>query len=110
MDNETQLTTFDQMTQSRQLQMLKTMIPYMKNQRQMRLAVLIKYLELQNTIQVFSKEENVVSMCSLPENEDYRIAMLTDLRKFCTEKEQETLDMVANMWSMLETYETIFTP
>lgn len=110
MDNETQLTTFDQMTQSRQLQMLKTMIPYMKNQRQMRLAVLIKYLELQNTIQIFSKEENVVSMCSLPENEDHMIAMLTDLRKFCTEKEQETLDMVANMWSMLETYETIFTP
>lgn len=109
MENETQLTTFDVMTQSRQLQMLKTIIPYMKNQQQMNLAVLIKYMELKNTIQVFSKEENVISMCSLPENEDHMLAMLTDLRKFCTEKEQETLDMITNMWSMLETYETIFT-
>lgn len=109
MENETQLTTFDVMTQSRQLQMLKTMVPYMKNQQQMSLAVLIKYMELRNTIQVFSKEENVMSMCSLPENEDRTLAMLTELRKFCTEKEQETLDMVANMLSMLETYETIFT-
>lgn len=109
MENETPLTTFDVMTQSRQLQMLKTIIPYMKNQQQMNLAVLIKYMELKNTIQVFSKEENVISMCSLPENEDHMLAMLTDLRKFCTEKEQETLDMITNMWSMLETYETIFT-
>lgn len=109
MENEIQLTPFDTMTQSRQLQMLKTMIPYMQNQQQMHLAVLVKYMELRNTIQVFSKEENVMSMCSLSDNEDRTFAMLNELRKFCTEKEQETLDMITNMWSMLETYETIFT-
>ena len=36
------------------------------------------------------------------------VAMLNDLRVFCTSKEQETIDMLANMFSMLETYETIF--
>ena len=34
--------------------------------------------------------------------------MLNDLRKFCTDKELETLDMLTNMISMMETYETIF--
>ena len=36
------------------------------------------------------------------------LAMLNDLRKFCTDKELETLDMITNMVSMMETYETIF--
>ena len=56
-------TPFDNMTQTRELQMVKTAIPY---------------------------------------------AMLNDLRKFCTDKELETLDMITNMVSMMETYETIF--
>ena len=65
-------------------------------------------MELQNTIQVFSQEDKVLSMCSVDENENSMIAMLNDLRQFCTEKEKETLDMLTNMFSMLETYETIF--
>ncbi len=108
MENETGLTPFDAMTQSRQLQMLKTMVPYMKTGQQKHLAVLIKYMELQNTIQVFSKEENMISMCSIPENENHMLAMLDDLKKFCTDKERETLDSIANIWSMLETYGTMF--
>ena len=79
--NETStFTPFDYMTQTRELQMLKTMLPYMK----------------------------VMSMCSVDEGSNNMVAMLNDLRAFCTSKEQETIDMLANMFSMLETYETIF--
>lgn len=101
-------TTFDYMTQNRELQMLKTILPYMKESQKKQFAILIKYMELQNTIQVFSQEDKVLSMCSVDENSNRMLAMLNDLRQFCTEKEQETLDMLANMFSMLETYETIF--
>ena len=74
--NETStFTPFDYMTQTRELQMLKTMLPYMKDTQKKQFAILIKYMEL---------------------------------RAFCTSKEQETIDMLANMFSMLETYETIF--
>ena len=86
-------TPFDNMTQTRELQMLKTAIPYMKGDQKKQFAILIKYMELQNTIQVFNQEDKV---------------MLNDLRKFCTDKELETLDMITNMVSMMETYETIF--
>lgn len=104
----TPFTPFDYMTQNRELQMLKTILPYMKESQKKQFAILIKYMELQNTIQVFSQEDKVLSMCSVDENSNRMLSMLNDLRQFCTEKEQETLDMLANMFSMLETYETIF--
>jgi len=100
--NETStFTPFDYMTQTRELQMLKTMLPYMKDTQKKQFAILIKYMELQNTVQV-------MSMCSVDEGSNNMVAMLNDLRAFCTSKEQETIDMLANMFSMLETYETIF--
>lgn len=101
-------TPFDYMTQTRELQMLKTILPYMHESQKKQFAILIKYMELQNTIQVFSQEDKVMSMCSTDEDGNTMLAMLNDLRQFCTGKEQETLDMLANMFSMLETYETIF--
>ena len=108
MDEATPLTPFDTMTQTREIQMLKTVIPYMKSSQKKQFAILIKYMELQNTIQVFNQEDKVLSMCSVSEDENSTLAMLNELRKFCTDKELETLDMLTNMISMMETYETIF--
>lgn len=88
--------------------MLKTMLPYMKEAQKKQFAILIKYMELQNTIQVFSQEDKVLSMCSVNEEGNNLVGMLQDLRQFCNPKEQETLDMLTNMFSMMETYETIF--
>lgn len=104
----TPFTPFDYMTQTRELQMLKTILPYMHESQKKQFAILIKYMELQNTIQVFSQEDKVLSMCSMDEDRNTTLSMLNDLRQFCNSKEQETLDMLINMFSMLETYETIF--
>lgn len=106
--DQSPFTPFDFMTQTRELQMLKTMLPYMKDAQKKEFAILIKYMELQNTIQVFSQEEKVLSMCSAPEEGNHMLTMLGALRQFCTPKEQENLDMLVNMFSMMETYETIF--
>lgn len=108
MEESITLTPFDNMTQTRELQMLKTAIPYMNAAPKKQFAILIKYMELQNTIQVFSQEDKVMSMCSATENENNALAMLNELRKFCSTKELETIDSITNMLSMLETYETIF--
>ncbi len=108
MDEATPLTPFDTMTQTREIQMLKTVIPYMKSSQKKQFAILIKYMELQNTLHIFSQEEQVLSMCSLPEEENTPQSLLNSLRPFCTPKELETIDMLTNMFSMLETYETIF--
>ena len=108
MDEATPLPPFDTMTQTREIQMLKTVLPYMKSSQKKQFAILIKYMELQNTLHIFSQEEQVLSMCSLPEEENNPQSLLNSLRLFCTPKELETIDMLTNMFSMLETYETIF--
>ncbi len=108
MEENIPATNFDTMTQTREIQMLKTIIPYIKSSQKMQFAILIKYMELQNTLQFFSKEEQVLSMCSLPEEENNPQSLLNSLRPFCTAKELETIDMLTNMFSMLETYEAIF--
>lgn len=104
---ENQLTPFDNMTQTRELQMLKTALPYMKGSRKRQFAILIKYLELQNTAVLFSQEDKVLSMCSVEEKDNNTSAMLNALRPFCTPKELETLDMIVNVFSMMETYGSI---
>lgn len=108
MDSTTQLTAFDSLTQTRELQMLKTAIPYMKQSQKQQFAILIKYMELQNTIRLFSKNEASLFACDLPEDEPNSIAMLNELKKFCSPKELETLDMISNVLSMLDTCELIF--
>ena len=60
MDEATPLTPFDTMTQTREIQMLKTVIPYMKSSQKKQFAILIKYMELQNTLHIFSQEEQVL--------------------------------------------------
>ena len=45
-------------------------------------------MEAQNTVQVFSQEDKVMSMCSVDEGSNNMVAMLNDLRAFCTSKEQ----------------------
>ena len=59
MDEATPLTPFDTMTQTREIQMLKTVIPYMKSSQKKQFAILIKYMELQNR----SEERRVGKEC-----------------------------------------------
>ena len=108
MDESIPFTAFDTMTQTRQLQMLKTVIPYIKESQKKQFAIFIKYMELENTLQVFSRKDAALSMCSLPEEENNALSLLNSLRPFCTKQEQDTLDMLTHMFSMLETYETLF--
>jgi hypothetical protein len=103
-------TPFDHMTQTKELQMLKTVVPYMKGAQKKQFALLIKYMELQNTAHLFSQEDKVLSMCSVGEDGNSTVALLNDLRQFCSAKEQETLDMMVNMLSMMESCDAMLVP
>lgn len=102
------VTDFDNLTQTREIQMLKTVIPYINGAQKKQFAILIKYMELQNTLRIFSRGDAALAACSLPEAEKNPLSMLNSLRPFCTARELETVDMLTNVLSMLETYETIF--
>ena len=56
MDSEYKPTFFDSQLQNHQLQIMKTMIPYLSASQQRPFALLIKYMELQKTAQLFSND------------------------------------------------------
>ena len=106
-DNLFEPTIFDTLTQTRQIQMLKTAVPYMNPAQKRQFAILIKYMELQKAIQIFDFQNNSISACGLPEEECNNFNMLNDIRKYATSSEQEFIDTLTNLFSMLSLYSTI---
>ncbi len=106
MDDTNKVTPFDEITQTKEIQILKTMVPYLNPPQQKQIALLIQYLALKHTYTVFSKETPSILSCSIQEPNDRRTEMLSELKKFCNNKEQETIDTILNILYMMENYET----
>ena len=107
-NNDAYITAFDLSVQSRNLQMLKTILPYMAMQQQKGLALMIKYMELQKTAQVFSGNEPTLQACEVKNGKEKLMLMLSDISRLCTDKEKENIDMIINMMDMFSTYEVLF--
>lgn len=105
MEQEQFLTEYDSLVQTRELQMLKAMLPFVHMKSQMPLAILIQSMEFKNTIRSFQNNANSLSAFSISNEADRRSAMLQTLKKFCTPKEQETIDTLLNIMCVMENYE-----
>ena len=88
MDENSLFTPFDEITQTRELQMLKTIIPYMPHdsQKQMTLMVALSVAETESMA-------------------DRRLSMLNALKKYCSKSEQDTIDNLLNIFSVLDNRE-----
>ena len=106
MEQEQYITEYDGLIQTKDLQMLKSMLPFANIRAQMPLALLIQTLEFQNTIKIFRNNANVLSACSVTNEPDRRTAMIQTLRKFCTPKERETIDTLLNIMCVMDNYDT----
>ena len=109
MEKDTYLepTFFDTLTQSREIQMLKTAIPYMQQSQKRQFAILIKYMELQRAIQVFSPGAASLSACEIPPEENNSFNMLNELRKYANPRELELIDNFTNLLSMMTLYSDV---
>ncbi|MCI8917921.1 MAG: hypothetical protein HFH29_03980 [Eubacterium sp.] len=108
MDNNYIPTAFDEKIQNKDLQILKTALPYMKGPRQKEILTLIKSMELRKSIELIDSDDTSLSICSTDNPMENTLNMLSDIRKFCSEREQEHIDMMLNLFSMFSTYETMF--
>ena len=105
MEQELFTTEYDGLIQTRELQMLKSLLPLASIKNQLPLAILIQTMEFRNTIQMFQNNENILSACSIHNEPDKRNAMLQTLRRFCSPKEKETIDNILNIVSIMENYD-----
>jgi hypothetical protein len=111
MDNDSirNNTTFDDLIQDREVQMIKAAIPYIGNNSQKGMAIMVKFMELQKTMEMFENNMEAMEICSIEETDEPRhIQMLQSIRPFCTEQEQTTIDMLINYEQMFSAYGTIF--
>ena len=108
MDDELKPTLFDEQLQSKELQILKTSIPYLQEPQQKNLAIFAKILELQKTIHFFENDSSSRNICSMENPEENVVNMLNDIRPYCNEKEAENLDSFINMFQLFSAYDLLF--
>lgn len=98
-------TMFDMETQSKNIQILKTIIPYMEGSNQKNFAVMVKFLELKNVITIFNQHPSSLSMCSSEDLSEKRLQLLNDIKKFCSPAEQDSIDMMLTAFQMFSSYD-----
>lgn len=108
MDNEYKPTNFDTQMQNQEMQMLKTLLPYMPWGQQKSLAVMIKYMELQKTAELFSAPTPAIQMCEITDSRERTLQMLNDLCEVSSGKQRENIESMLNMLQMFSTYEVLF--
>lgn len=104
MDEKTLFTPFDEITQTKELQMLKTIIPYLSKDKQRPLVMMISCMAMLNSMKVLS-ETPALSVAETETLSDRRIAMLNALKKYFSPSEQETIDNILNVFSILDNKE-----
>jgi len=109
MENDTYLepTIFDTLTQSREIQMLKTAVPYIKPSQKCQFAILIKYMELRRAMQIFKSGNGTLSACEIPKEQNNSLNMLNEMRKYASPKEQDIIDNFSNLISMITLYSDV---
>lgn len=106
MENEANV-TYDDMVQTRNIKILKSIVPFLDFRSQKPAAMLIQYMELKNASTVFSRQDNSMAACALPDGSDRRSAILGAIRQYCTPKEQETIDTILNLFCVLDNYDIL---
>lgn len=104
MDEKTLFTPFDEITQTKELQMLKNIVPYLSKDKQRPLVMMISCMAMLNSMKVLS-ETPALSVAETETPSDRRIAMLNALKKYFSQSEQETIDNILNVFSILDNKE-----
>ena len=91
-------TDFDRMFSNKQIEMLKTAIPFMPHDRQRSLSMIVKLSELFNTIRYFNTGgEKTLSVCADDSFETRLPELLNALRGYCSKAEQDQIDFMFQM-------------
>ena len=89
---------FDTLFCTNHIQMLKVILPYMDSQTQKSMAVYIKFLELNYTIEYFKKHPYLVSGCMEREASPDFQKMCSELLPYCTENEKKQIEQELKLY------------
>lgn len=95
---------FDTLFCTNHIQMLKIIMSYMDNQTQKSMAIYIKFLELNYTIEFFKKHPYPLCGCVEKETSPDIFKMCTELLPYCTENEKKQIEQIRNIFQGIEMY------
>lgn len=100
-------TEYDRKMQTKELQMIKTMLPFVEEGKKQQLHMIIMYLELQQFSREMHQEQGTLCAQEHLSPAETRIRMCEALKPYCNEKEQETIDTLLNLFSVMESYDAM---
>lgn len=103
-NDHSKVAAFDTLFSTNHIQMLKVMLPYMDNQTQKSLAVYIKFLELNYTIEYFKKNPYPLCGCMERESSPDIKKMCAELLPYCTEEEKRQIEQIRSLLHGMEMY------
>ena len=95
---------FDTLFCTNHIQMLKVILPYMDNKTQKSMAVYIKFLELNYTIEYFKKHSSPLCGCMERESSPDLFKMCSELLPYCTENEKKQIEQIRGVFQSMEMY------
>ena len=107
-EQELKMTELDYMTAVPHLQMIKAALPYVNVSEQKFISMFVKASELQHTMRLFDEaEEGAVGICSLEADAPSSpLDMLSAMKPYGTESEQEFIDLIINFLESSRIYQS----
>lgn len=100
------MTPFDQLTSSRELQMLKLLLPFTPPESQKFFAFFIRFEELRKTMDYFQSFGRKRHSSFHRANDVSVTEMFDEIRPFLDEKDAETFDKMIQTFHMMELFRT----
>ena len=104
MENNNMFTLFDEMMQTREQQMLKSMLPFLEGNQRQKVFYLILYMQIMQSRQVLSPQGALCAQ-SLPTGTERICAILNTIKDYCNPKERETLETIQNFMCLFDNYD-----
>lgn len=101
------ISLYDHRLQSKEINILKTILPYLNSTSQKNISMMISYLQLQKTMEFFENPENTMQICAMDKRNN-TTEILYAIKEHCSLKEQQQIDSILNAMQMISTYEVLF--
>ena len=98
---------FDTLYTNNHIQILKVLLPYFDSGSRKNLAVLIKFMELQYTMEYFSRHPSALCAASCDPKQPDIAEIFEQIKNFCTPSEKAVFEQLANMKKSMEMYEEL---
>lgn len=96
---------FDTLHTTNHIQILKILLPYLDSGMHKHIAIYIKYLELQYTLEFYNRKSNSIFYEPEAKKETDFSKLMSDMQCYCSESEKQTISHIGEMMQAMKTFQ-----